>query len=67
MNRMDTAIHLGREMLNRRRGCRFIDRYEGDVTRLFVDLAGSLTGARCWRVRVGRFTDTIDLVESLVA
>jgi len=67
MERMATAIHLGREMLNRRRGCRFVDRYEGDVARLFVDLVGSLTAARCWRVRVGRFADTIDLVESLVA
>jgi hypothetical protein len=67
VKRGDAATHLGREMLNRRRGCRFVDRYEGDVVRLYVDLVGSLTDARCWCVRVGRFEETVDLLESLVA
>jgi len=66
LKRAEAATRLGREMLNRRRGCRFVDRYGGDVLRLYVDLAGSLSDARCWRVRVGRFEETVDLVERLV-
>ena len=57
---------LGREMLNRRGNSRFPQRYDGSVTRMLLDLAEALRGAACWRVRVGRYRETADLIEELV-
>jgi hypothetical protein len=57
---------LGREMLNRRVGGRLLGRYGGSVTRLFLDLAGSLGRADCFSLRVGECARTADLVERLV-
>jgi hypothetical protein len=58
---------LAREMLNRRRSGRLLARYGGSVTRLFLDLAGTLSQADCFSLRVGDCAGTADLVERLVA
>jgi hypothetical protein len=65
--RRAAAEVLGREMLNRRVGGRLLGHYGGSVTRLFLDLAGSLGRADCFSLRVGDCARTADLVERLVA
>jgi hypothetical protein len=52
-------------MLNRRVGGRLLARYGGSVSRLFLDLAGSLRDADCWRLYVGDYRATADLAEQL--
>ena len=42
-------------------------RYGERLTELFLDLAGSLRDARCWRVAVGECGETADLIEQLVS
>lgn len=62
VSRREAAELLGRELLNRRSGGRLLSRYEGSVAALFVDLAGALRDASCFRVRVGGRTATADLI-----
>ena len=52
-------------MLNRRNGGRLLARHDGNVTTLFLHLAGALREASCWSVSVGRCGETADLIESL--
>jgi hypothetical protein len=66
IRRREAAEFLGRELLNRRVGGRLLERYSGRVPELFMDVAGSLRDAACWRVTVGNATRTADLIESLV-
>lgn len=67
LKRRETAELLGRELLNRRRGGRLLARYDGRLPALFLDLAGALNEAQCWRVSVGECPATADLIESIVA
>jgi len=60
------AAILGREVMNRRQGGELLKRYGEDTTLLFLDLAGALKGVRCHQVQVGRFDETLALIESLV-
>jgi hypothetical protein len=62
----EAAQLLGRELLNRRTGSRLLNRYPGGVAEIFFDLAGALRGAECHRISVGRFTETADLIESII-
>ncbi len=64
--RRSAAAILGREVLNRRRGGALMKRYKGDTTLLFLDIAGALNGASCHQVQVGRFGNTVDLIDSLI-
>jgi len=66
VTRREAAERLAREVLNRRSGGRLLARYGGSLARVFVDLAGALSQARCWRVRVGGCAETADLVERLI-
>jgi len=66
IRRFEAAEWLGREWLNRRGAGRLAQRYGGDGTALFLDLASALREARCWRVKVGRFDETADLIQQLV-
>ena len=65
VRRREAAELLGREMLNRRGRGKLLARHGNNVTELFVHLAGALREASCWRVRVGNYRETVDLVESL--
>jgi hypothetical protein len=65
VTRREAAEMLAREMLNRRTAGRFMARYGGSAARIFVDLAGALRDAKCWRIRVGGIGETADLVEQL--
>ena len=65
--RREAAERLAREVLNRRSGGRLLARYGGSLARVFVDLAGALGQARCWRIRVGGCAETADLVQRLIA
>jgi hypothetical protein len=67
LKRRETAELLGRELLNRRRGGRLLARYDGRLPGLFLDLAGALREAQCWRVSVGECRATADLIASIVA
>ncbi len=40
--------------------------YGGDLSALFLDLARGLSEATCWRVTVGRYQETTDLIQRLV-
>lgn len=66
ITRTQTALALCREMLNRRDGGRLLARFDDDPTALFVAVAAALRGARCWRLAVGRFEDTVAQILSVV-
>ena len=66
VKRREAAALLGRELLNRRSGGALLARYGGSLPRLFVDLAGALRDAACWRLRMGDMQRTADLIEQLV-
>jgi hypothetical protein len=66
VRRREAAVLLGREMLNRRVGGALLARYAGSVAPLFLDLAGALRHASCWRVSVGGIRDTAGLIERLI-
>ena len=66
VTRREAAERLAREVLNRRRGGRLLARHGGSLARVFVDLAGALSRARCWRVRVGGCAETAALIERLI-
>jgi len=66
VRRREAAEFLGREMLNRRSGGRLLARHDGNVTSLFLHLAGALREASCWSVSVGGCGETADLIEDLV-
>lgn len=65
VSRREAAEALGRELLNRRGGGKLLERFGGSVAALFVDLAGALSQARCFRVRVGERAATAALLEEL--
>ncbi|MCP3981344.1 MAG: hypothetical protein GY716_18760 [bacterium] len=65
VKRRVAAEQLGRELLNRRDGGRLFERYGASIAALFLDLAAALRDASCWRVRVGRYEDTVNLIGSL--
>lgn len=65
ISRREAAESLGRELLNRRAGGALVERYGGDLTALFLEVAGSLREAACWRLRVGELGPTADLVQEL--
>jgi hypothetical protein len=65
VRRREAAELLGREMLNRRRRGKLLARHGNNVTEMFLRLAGALRETSCWRVRVGEYRATADLVESL--
>jgi hypothetical protein len=67
VGRREAAERLAREVLNRRSGGRLLARYGGSLARVFVDLAGALGQARCWRIRVGGCAETADLIQHLIA
>ena len=66
VKRLEAAELLGRELLNRRVGGDLLARYDGNLSLLFMDLAGALRDAACWRIRVGDMQKTADLIEQLV-
>jgi len=66
IRRLEAAEWLGREWLNRRPGGELVERYGGKVPRLFLELAGALADTACFRLTVGRFGETVDLIEALV-
>jgi len=66
VGRREAAEMLAKEMLNRRGAGRLLARYDGSMARIFVDLAGALSGARCFKLRVGACRDTADLIQGLV-
>jgi hypothetical protein len=65
LKRREAAVLLTRELLNRRRGSRFLEGRTGGIAGIVLDVAQALRPARCWRVRVGRFEETVDLLERL--
>jgi hypothetical protein len=65
IKRREAAVLLGREILNRRGTSGILGRYRGDATAMFLDLAASLKQAECFRIEVGRFHETADLIRSL--
>ena len=65
LKRREAAVLLTRELLNRRRGCKFLARRSDGVAGLVLEVAHALREADCWRVSVGRFEETVDLVERL--
>jgi hypothetical protein len=65
LKRREAAVLLTRELLNRRRGSRFLAGRPDGVTGLVLEVAHALREAQCWRVQVGRFAETADLVERL--
>jgi len=67
ISRREAAEALGRELLNRRSEGRLLARYHGRVPALFIDLSGALSRARCFRVSVGPYQATADLIERLVS
>jgi hypothetical protein len=66
IRRRVAAETLARELLNRAPDGALLRRYRGDLPGLFLDLAGALRDAQCWRVEVGRFEETADVVEGLL-
>jgi hypothetical protein len=65
IKRRETAQFLGRELLNRRDAGRFLERYDGCIPEMFLDLAGALADTDCWQVTVGRFKETADMIEEI--
>ncbi len=65
LKRREAAVLLCREVQNRRRRGRLMQAYEGDTTRLFLDVAAALASARCFRLRVGDFETMANHVEGL--
>jgi hypothetical protein len=65
LKRREAAVLLTRELLNRRRGSRFLEGRSGGIAGVVLDVAQALRPAQCWRVRVGRFGETVDLLERL--
>ena len=65
VRRREAAEFLGREMLNRRSEGQLLSRHGGNVTALFLHLAGALRETSCWSVSVGGCAETADLIESL--
>ena len=65
LKRREAAVLLTRELLNRRRGSRFLEGRSGGIAGVVLDVAQALRPARCWQVRVGRFGETVDLLERL--
>ena len=63
--RVAAAILTG-EVMNRRQGGALMERYGGDNTLLFLDIAGALKGVRCHHVQVGRFDETAARIGSLI-
>ncbi len=66
VKRREAAALLGREMLNRRPGGRLLERFGGNETRLFLELAQALRRADCWRLRVGDHIQSADLIEATI-
>jgi hypothetical protein len=66
LKRREAALLLCREMQNRRARGRLMQSYRGDTTALFLDVAASLSGSPCWRLEVGRFDATADILERLI-
>ncbi len=66
LKRREVALLLCREVQNRRPRGRLMQAYGGDTTGLFLDVAGSLDCARCFRLQVGNFEATANLLEELV-
>ncbi|ANM31177.1 hypothetical protein ABI59_18780 [Acidobacteria bacterium Mor1] len=66
VKRREAAALLGREMLNRRPGGRLLERFGGNETRLFLELAQALRHAECWRLRVGNHIESADLIEKTI-
>jgi hypothetical protein len=64
LKRREAAVFLTRELLNRRRGSKFLEGRGGDAADLVLEVAQALRPARCWRLRVGRFDETADLLEA---
>jgi hypothetical protein len=65
LKRREAAVLLTRELLNRRRGSRFLAGRPDGLTGLVLEVAHALRETQCWRVQVGRFVETADLVEQL--
>ena len=65
LKRREVAFLLCREVQNRRPRGRLMQAYEGDTTRLFLDVAASLASARCFRLQVGNFESMVNLLEEL--
>lgn len=66
LRRLEAAELLGRELLNRRRGSRFLEVHHDDMTALLLELAGALRETHCARLTPGRLGDSADLVQSWV-
>jgi hypothetical protein len=67
IRRREAAELLGRELLNRRSGGALLARFGGSVPRLFLEVAGALSEARCSRLQVGNYAATADLIRETVA
>ncbi len=65
LKRREVALLLCREIQNRRPRGSLMQAYDGDTTQLFLDLAGTLTSARCHRLEVGNFKSTMHLLAEL--
>ena len=63
LKRRETATFLCREMQNRRDSGMLMQRFGGDTTALFVEVAAALVGAKCWKVTVGQFEPTVRLIQ----
>ena len=66
IKRREAAEFLARELLNRRESGRLLHRYGDSLTAFFLDLAGALREAACWKLAPGRYVETADLVQRLV-
>ena len=65
LKRREVALLLCREIQNRRPRGRLMQAYQGDTTKLFLDVAASLAQARCFRLQVGKFESSVSLLENL--
>jgi len=65
LKRREAAVLLTRELLNRRRGSRFLQGRADGIAGIVLDVAQALRPAECFQVRVGRFAETVDLIERL--
>lgn len=66
LKRREASVFLTRELLNRRRGSKFLEGRSADAADLVLEVAQALRPARCFRLRVGRFAETADLLEATV-
>jgi hypothetical protein len=66
IKRRTAAEYLGRELLNRGGTGRLMRRYRDSTVDLFLDLASALSGSACFRVGVGRYDETLALIEQLL-